>query len=487
MSSQPTRLTKIIATIGPSCESEEMIAKLIEAGVNVFRFNFKHNSVEWHNEMIERVNQVADKLKIRVGTLIDLQGPEIRINMTPEQLEIKDGELYLLGEDALISNQLGFSITHPEIIEFLKPKQKIIVDDGAFEFEVAVKDNKTYLKAKTTGILKQRKTLNIPGAEFPFPVLIDRDMDGIKLAKRRHIDYVALSFVRSAEDVKILRQEMRKLGVKAKIVSKIETKKAIDDLSGIIEASDGIMVARGDLGVELPFEQVPYFQKLIIDQCIRHGKFAITATQMLQSMITQPLATRAEISDVANASYDLSDAVMLSGETASGEYPLRSVETMRKTLDFNEIKFSRDSRKKFQYQLKGSTPMMAEAAYELYLTSLKEAGIKVKAFVVYTHSGTTAQMLSAYRPELPIYAFCPDAQTAESLTLNYGVVPLVKGAKYKKQMEVKNNHVLAGIEFLKSTNRVQVDDMLIVLHGDFWDVEGGCSTIKLVKVYDNGK
>lgn len=477
------RLTKILATIGPSCDSEEMIAKMIKSGVNVFRFNFKHNSVEWHNDMIERVNKVAQDLDTRVGTLIDLQGPEIRIQLPVDEMELSEGELILLDEETLTGDQKGFSITHPEIIPHINENQRVVADDGEFEFITVKKKNKLWLKCLSSGILKQRKTMNIPGAEFPFPVLIERDFDGIKLAKRREIDFVALSFVRSADDIHVLREEMNKGNVKAKIVSKIETEKAMEDIDNIIAASDGIMVARGDLGVELPLETVPYYQKLIIKKCIENGKFAITATQMLQTMITNPLPTRAEVSDVANATYDLTDAVMLSGESASGKYPVRSVNIMRKTIDFNETKFSGDSRRRFEYKLQGTPAIIAESAYDLYLESLRNGSpdTDVHAFVCYTHTGNTAQLISAYRPSVPIFAFCPNTRVADSLSLDYGVYPIIRDKQYKKQMQVTHNHVLAGIKYLIEKKLVEKGQRIIVTHGDYWAVQGGSSTIKLVR------
>ena len=478
------RLTKILATIGPSCESEEQIEKMIKAGVNVFRFNFKHNSVEWHDGMIERVNKVAKKMNTLVGILIDLQGPEIRIQLPVEEMTLSIGEKILLDESTLKNANLkGFSITHPEIIDHIKDGQRIVADDGEFEFEAKKEKNKLYLVSKSEGVLKQRKTLNIPGAEFPFPVLIKRDFEGIELAKRREIDFVALSFVRTAEDINVLRKELKKNKVNTQIVSKIETEKALNDLDEIVKVSDGLMVARGDLGVELPFEQVPYYQKLIITKCIQQGKFVITATQMLQSMIQSPLPTRAEVSDVANATYDMSDVVMLSGESASGKYPLRAVNVMRKTLEFNESKFMKETRDRFHYQLESNTGMISLAAYDLYLDSLlKSEEDHVKAFVCFTQSGNTARFISAFRPSVPILALCPDKKTAESLSLNYGVYPQIRGKNYEKHKQVTHNHVLAGLDYLKEKKLLSKGDSVIITHGDYWAIEGGTSTIKLVKV-----
>src|SRR3989344_8110217 len=236
-----------------------MIKKLIEAGVNVFRFNFKHNTVEWHSERIQRVHKVASEMGVPIGTLIDLQGPELRINMPKVQIKIEEGELLYFGEEVFENGQKGFSITHPDIIVHLKDGQLVVADDGAFSFHVIKKGKTIYLASETTGVLKTRKTLNIPGADFPFHVLIERDFDGLKLAALHDMDFVALSFVRTQSDVSIVMKEMKKYKVEGKIIAKIETQKALNHLDAIIEASDGIMVARGDLGVEIPMEQVPVY------------------------------------------------------------------------------------------------------------------------------------------------------------------------------------------------------------------------------------
>lgn len=473
------RLTKIVATIGPSSESEEMVERLIKTGVNVFRFNFKHNSIEWHDQMIQRVNSVAKANKTRVGTLIDLQGPEIRIRMLGEEIELEKGEVIDLGPRVYEKKVKGFSLSHPSVIAHLKDGQRVVADDGAFEFNVVKKGKYCYLMSQTTGVLKERKTLNIPGAEFPFPVLIDRDLDGLKLAKRQEVDYVALSFVRSADDLKELRKEMKKNGINAKVISKIEAQMALDNLDGIVDESDGVMVARGDLGVELSEYKVPYLQKRIIRACVEKGKFVITATQMLETMISSHRATRAEVSDVANATYDLTDAVMLSGETANGQFPTDAVRVMRETVEFNERKFPEDSRVRFGYEFQGVAAMMCDAAYNIYL-DMEKAGENLGGFVVFSHTGATARLMSAYRPRLPIYVFCPTSQVAESLMVNYGTYPIVKGKKYKANMKVTHNQVLAGKNYLLEKGHVKRDEKLIVLHGDFWAVEGGTSTLKVV-------
>lgn len=472
------KLTKIVATIGPSTDSEEMIEKLIKAGVNVFRFNFKHNTVEWHGERLQRVNAVAEKMNVVVGTLIDLQGPEIRIKMSTADISVEIDDLILFGAEALESKEKGLSITHPSIVQYLTEGQRILADDGAFSFTIVKKHGKTYLKSESKGILKTNKTLNIPGADFPFPVLVERDYEGFRLAEEYEIDYIALSFVRSSEDLRVMKQEMKKYKLHGKVVAKIETQKACDDLDGIIAESDGLMVARGDLGVELPMEQVPYYQKIMIKKCLEKGIPVITATQMLQSMIDNPYPTRAEVSDIANATYDLTDAVMLSGETASGKYPLEAVRVMARTAEFNETKFTDDNRVNLFFHLHNQTAMMCDTAYSLYRRHLilKEPLV---GFIVFSHTGKTVQLLSRYRPLVPIFALTPNRKVSETLSLNFGVVPIVHDVHHKD--EVTNEEVSSALHMLQNKGYLKKGEKMIVLHGDIWTVEGGTSTVKMVQ------
>ena len=476
------KLTKIIATIGPSCESEEMIEALISAGVNVFRFNFKHNTVEWHKERVTRVQGVAQRMGKHVGTLLDLQGPEIRINIPAQgSLAIKKGDLVYIEVDPNNHPEHGlrFAITHPEVLSHLSPGQKIVIDDGAFTFTVEEAGNFCVMRSESEGMLADRKSMNIPGAEFPFPVLIDRDYEGLDMIADQHIDYVALSFVRTAQDLKVLRQEMGKRKIRARVVSKIEAQKAIDNIDEIIDLSDVIMVARGDLGVELPKEQVPYFQKIMIKKSVEKAVPVITATQMLQSMIKTPYPTRDEISDVANAAYDLTDAIMLSGETASGDYPLESVATMAQTVTYNEDKFPVDTRTRFDFDRPDQASMICNAAYDLYLQFLHREE-EVAAFVVFTQSGRTARLLSRYRPLVPIYTFTPDEIVAHGLTINFGIHPFVRPIPENEQ--VTSAEILKAIMLLKEQYLVQQGQEVIVVHGDVWAQEGGTSTIKVVAV-----
>lgn len=476
------RLTKIIGTIGPACEQPDQIKELIHAGVNVFRLNFKHNTVEWHSDMIERINSVADEEKVSIGTLIDLQGPEIRILLATDFIEIEKGELLFFDPSVLVDeSQKGLSITHPEIIKYLKDGQKVVAADGEFSFEVVKKSSKVYLHALNGGVLKHRKTLNIPGADFPFPVLIQRDFEGLQLAKRKEIDYIALSFVRSPEDVKTLRKEMAKLKINAQVISKIETQQALDKLDEIIAESDGIMVARGDLGVELPFEQVPFYQKQIINKSIQSRKLVITATQMLSSMVSNSRPTRAEVSDIANASFDLTDAVMVSDETAAGKYPTEVIQVLDKTLKFNEAKFAIDTRERFAFTWETTNELVCEAAYDLYVT-LKSHQKPLDGFIVFTASGSTAKILSSLRPYAPIIAVCNDQAIIEKLSLSYAVQPVMQLKDRSKTPEILTQQVDEEIEHLKKQGLVKSNQRFIVIHGNQWGAPGKVSTLRLVTI-----
>ena len=474
------KLTKIVATIGPACETEEQIEALITAGVNVFRFNFKHSTIEWHASRIHRVKQVAQKMKKHIGTLLDLQGPEIRINMPTESIQLEEGEIITLGETVFTQGKRGISCSHPDLFEFLKKGQHLIADDGAFSFTVIDLKPEVTLLCNRAGLLKNKKSLRIPGANFPFPVLVDRDFEGLKMAQRAEIDYIALSYARTADDVFVTRKEMKKYKVDALIISKIEAKSAIDNLDEIIAASDGIMVARGDLGIELPLEEVPYWQKVMIKKCIEKGIPVITATQMLQTMIENPYTTRAEVSDVANATFDLTDAVMLSAESASGKYPLETVKMMRQIVKSNETRFSTDTRKHFVYTVEDNEQLLCEAAYNIY-RNLKDKANEVSGFIVFTETGRTARMLSRYRPNVPIYALVSTNKVGDMLSVDYGVQPLSHFAPYTKDL-VTATGLKKIVEHLKEIKAVKKGQSLVIIFGDEWMEKGKTSTLKLVHV-----
>lgn len=472
------KLTKIIATIGPSSDSNEQLASLIKAGTNIIRFNFKHSDLEWHKERIKRVKAVSKNLNTQVGTLLDLQGPEIRLRMPQEELDIKIDEKIILSEEVFKTNEKGFSLSDPLIINHLLDGQTVLVDDGLFVFIVKKEKDKTFLTSKSEGILKNKKSVNILGFEYDFPVIHKRDRKGLILAKEEGIDFIALSFVRDGNDLEVLRKEMDKINLGARIVAKIETQKALANIDEIIEKTDVIMIARGDLGVEIPAEEVPFYQKLIIKKCLEKGVPVITATQMLESMTNKPLPTRAEVSDVANSIYDNTDSVMLSGETASGKYPLEAVKTMHNVISFSEEKNRvNDIRNLYDYDVSKNYQVICDSAFNLYKV-LKANNKNVKGFIVFTQGGSTARMISRYRPHVPIFAFCPTESVSQSLTVSYGVLPIIQKS-LKEKTEIVKEDIINSLKYLGKNKFIQKGELFIILHGDYWKSSGGTSTIRI--------
>lgn len=470
-------LTKIVITIGPSCDSENIIKKAIKSGVNIFRFNFKHNSIEWHDKRIVRVNKISDQLGVTIGTLIDLQGTEIRVNMPFQEIKIKKGEEILFGENVFLSKKKGISISHPQIIPYLKNNIEMFADDGTFSFVLKKRNGQTYLLSNTTGELKNRKNFNIPNLEFPFSSLVKRDFEGLKLAQRHQIDYIALSFVRSKKDIKELRNIIKQYNLRAKIIAKIETKKALDNIDEIINSSDGIMIARGDLAIEIPREQVPFYQKEIIKKCLIKGVPVIIATQMIQSMTDNPVPTRAEISDIANAVYDFSDAVMLSSETSIGKYPIQSIEMIKRTVYFNEKKIDVKNLG-LSFEINDKEEILCQSAYNAYLSYIKK-GVKNIAFIVFTHSGRTARLISRYHPCAQIFAITPNKTVSESLTISFGIKPITyPPMSVKKKVEQKE--IMKLINLLKTKKLINKKYILIILHGEYWTIQGETSILQII-------
>ena len=472
------KLTKIIATIGPASDTPEKISELIDLGVNVFRFNLKHNELSWHEEKIKLVKKIAGDKSLPIGVMIDLQGPEIR-TIVEKPLDIKKGQEIVVGDSD--SKLPSINITAPHVFKNIKKDQKVIADDGRLKFAVIeVSDKHMVLKAEIAGLLNDRKTFNMPGAVYPMPVLTVKDYAAIKMAGTIQVDFIALSFVRSAHDIFELKEAMKKEGVASRVVSKIETKKSIENLDEIISASDGIMVARGDLGIELPMEQVPFYQKLMIKKCLEKGIPVITATQMLHSMTDEPYPTRAEISDVSNAVYDLCDSVMLSEETAMGKYPLKAVEVMRDTVAFTELQdFLQDTRTTHDFIISGSEEMLCETAYSLYLR-FKNQGEDIGGFIAFSKTGRTGKKISRYRAKVPIFVFCPDAKIRDSLTMSFGVRPFIQPPQIINNNQVRVEDMKEAFSFLVASEHVDPDKRYILLYGDNWGIEGGVSTIKIV-------
>lgn len=466
-----TQLTKIVATIGPATETEKILAKLIKAGMSMARFNTKHGTPEWHLTRMKRARKVADEIGIHISILLDLQGPEIRINLPREtNFEMTAGEKAVFTSNTNSSADNLIFIPQ-NVIKCLKNGDKISIDDGICEFEIIKNHKNKYLVAKALGdfTVKHRKTLNTPGVVIDMPSLTENDLKQLDSASNELVDYVGLSFVRNKEDIRILKKELKKRNLSVAIMSKIENQASLDNLDEIIEESDSIMVARGDLAVETPFEQLAYWQKLMIEKCRIANKPVIVATQMLESMIVNPLPTRAEICDVANSILDCTDAVMLSGESALGKYPVKCVATLGKIAAFNEklveVDLPEDLHNEEGFGI-------ADAA--AYLLRIKER--EIDAVLVLSKTGKTAAHIIRIRPKLPVHVVTDDKKVANKMALYYAVVPHVVeklDGKIKNAKDLIKK--LAKYEWLKKGQTV------LVVHGD--DIEEGVAdTMSVVKI-----
>ncbi len=414
--------TKIIATLGPATESQEKIEELILAGVDVFRLNASHGSAEERIEVIGRIRRAEREVGQHIGILLDLQGPKIRLGrFAGGKAFLEEGGTFTITTEEVLGDSSRASTTYADFAKDLKPGDRVLLADGTLELEVTGGDGTAVrCLVKRGGWLSDRKGINLPGAQLSTPSLTRADMANLQSGLEAGIDLVAMSFVRKASDVLRLRLFMEEKGANLPIIAKIEKPEAVAQIKDIINESDGLMVARGDLGVEMALEQVPFIQKSIIDQSRRAGKFVITATQMLESMIESPVPTRAEVSDVANAIYDGTDAVMLSAETSIGKYPVEAVRMMDRTA-----KQAEESLRQMGFpdppERKSNTH--AEIVAQLAYHAAKLA--KAAAIVVFTASGSSARLVSRFRPPVPIFAFTQSDRVARALSIVYGVKPVI--------------------------------------------------------------
>ena len=411
--------TKIIASIGPASDSPSKMEEMIEAGVDVFRFNTKHSTIEWHNQRIKRAQRLARRTKRNIGIMIDLQGSEIRIETkNKEEIFVRKNDSVFIGS-SISSKEVMIAISDSIVFDKLKTGDNLLIDDGLIELKiVGKKSNIIESIVVEGGTIKNRKSLNLPGANIKLSSLIKRDLDNLDSIAKNKVDFIALSFVSSAEDLKILRNEMEKRKIRAMTVAKIENQSAIDNIDEIIDESDAVMIARGDLGIEIPIERLAFWQKEIIKKCRLKRKPVIVATQMLHSMIEKPIPTRAEATDVANAVLDGTDAVMLSEETAAGSHPIKSVLKMAKILEFNEKNSSFDDTENITFD---PTEFVAGAIAKKLEKKNIISQLKIKAVVIFTEKGYTARVISAFRPKLNIVAITNNKETFGALSLSYGV------------------------------------------------------------------
>ncbi|WP_251519934.1 MULTISPECIES: pyruvate kinase [Staphylococcus] len=474
------RKTKIVCTIGPASESEEMLEKLMKAGMNVARLNFSHGDHAEHKARIDSIRKVADKLGKTVAILLDTKGPEIRThNMKDGAIELEKGTEVIVSMTEVEGTPEKFSVTYDNLINDVDEGSYILLDDGLIELQVKQinKDKGEVLcDVLNSGELKNKKGVNLPGVKVSLPGITDKDAEDIKFGISENIDFIAASFVRRPSDVLDIRKLLEEQNNKnISIIPKIENQEGIDNIEDILEVADGLMVARGDMGVEIPPESVPMVQKDLIRQCNKLGKPVITATQMLDSMQRNPRATRAEASDVANAIYDGTDAVMLSGETAAGQYPEEAVKTM------SNIAISAEGAQDYKKLLSDRTNLVETSLVNAIGVSVAHTALNlnVKAIVAATESGSTARTISKYRPHSDIIAVTPSHETARQCELVWGIHPVVKEGR-KTTDALLNNAVATAVE----TEKVQNGDLIIITAGVPTGEKGTTNMMKLHLVGD---
>lgn len=449
--------TKIVSTLGPASNSEDMIRKLYRAGVTMFRLNSSHGDMETHKQTLDFIRKIEKEEHTVIPVLLDLQGPKIRVGKFDEPIEITAGEVLKFRHQDKYEGDI-IPVDYEGIADDVKPGDKILIDDGKIQLTVEKSENNiVYAKVLTSGVIKPRKGLNLPGGTASLNILTERDKQFVEFAMHNDIDYLGLSFVRCKEDLQLLRGILDKNNSRLRIISKIEKPQALENIDDIIEYSDGIMVARGDLGIETPIEQLPIVQKTIIRKTNAVRKPVIVATQMLESMIENPMPTRAEASDVANAIIDGADAVMLSGETATGKYPVEAVSIMKKIAeDINNSQFMKKN--EFPKTIRteeNAIPMSIAVSVADTLKNLPKA----KGVIALTATGYTTALISECRPSVPIYSFCEDAKVGRFMQL-FNSVSSIKVDD--KNIEIDKSSLIELNEFLKSELGMESGDCVII-------------------------
>ena len=417
------RKTKIICTIGPASESEEKLKELMLAGMNVARFNFSHGTHEEQKRKLTSVLKVSNELGLPIATLLDTKGPEIRLrDFENGRAELCAGQTFALTTEEIMGTKERATITYKELKSDVKPGMTILIDDGKIEMVIEkITETDIICRVMNGGAVSNHKGINVPGAILSMPYISDVDYEDIKFCARMGYDFLAASFTRTKEDILQVRKILDENNSKAKIIAKIENMQGIENLDEILDVSDGIMVARGDMGVEIPLEEVPVIQKDMIKKAVSKGKHVITATQMLESMITNPRPTRAETADVANAIYDGTTAIMLSGESAAGNYPVEAVMTMAKIAERAErdIDYGGRMKKNVFAQKTDITTAISHA------TCTTAMDLNAAAIITVTMSGFTAGMISRYKPGCPIIGCSVNPRVCRQLNLSWGVTPLL--------------------------------------------------------------
>lgn len=470
------RKTKIVCTLGPSTDDENIIRQLLEKGINSARFNFSHGNHKEHEERVNMFKKVREQLGIPVPLILDTKGPEVRVGLFKDkEINLKEGGIFILTAEELLGDENICSVSYKDLHKFVCNGDKILINDGLVELRVEkTEDSNIYCYVVKGGAVGNRKSIHIPGVDINLPPLTLQDIEDIKFAIRHDFDFIAASFVRKASDI----TEMRKIlqenrGDNIRIIAKVESKEGIDNIDEIIELSDGIMVARGDLGVEIPPEDVPAVQKNLIAKCRMVGKPVIIATHMLESMIWNARPTRAEASDVANAVYDGASAVMLSGETAAGKYPVESLETMARIIKKTEMSIDyKQQFKSTQYAMSSNVTNAISHA-----TCAIADDLAASAIITVTKSGYTASKISRFRPSCSIIACTMCEKIQRQLFLYWGIYPLLT-EKLKTMDGIFDNAVKVALD----SGLVKRGDMVVITAGTPVDQSGTTNILKAQRV-----
>ena len=466
------RKTKIVCTLGPATDQEGVLKEMLLAGMNVARFNFSHGSHEEHKRRLDQLKSLREELDLPVAAMLDTKGPEIRLRSFQNgSVMLKTGQEFTLTTEDVPGNETGCSVTYAELPQDVKTGDTILLDDGLVRLTVLETTVSTVrCRVENDGVMKNNKGVNIPGVRLSLPYMSQRDREDILFGAEQGFDFIAASFVRTAADVREIRRLLDGVGSKIRIIAKIENQEGVNNLSEILSVADGIMVARGDMGVEIDFTEIPILQKQMIAQCVACGKPAITATQMLDSMMEHPRPTRAEITDVANAIYDGTSAIMLSGETAAGKYPVEAVRTMDAIAVRTEGEIDYTKRMK---RLAGSSRLSIAAA-TAHAACTTAADISADAVITVSQRGTTAQMVSRFRPATTVIACLLDEQVRRQMSLYFGVVPLMM--PYASNTD---ELVEFAVDAAEKAGLVQQGDLVVVTAGVPVGVAGTTNMIRV--------
>lgn len=456
------RKTKIVCTLGPNEDDRDLMMALCREGMDVARFNFSHGDYEEQRARFALLRSCREECGRPVAALLDTKGPEIRTGLLEnhEKVHLEEGETLILTVEECVGTKEKVFINYSGLNEDVKTGDHILIDDGLIDLEILRVDEKDIVcRIISGGLLGEKKGVNVPGVSIKLPALTEKDIEDIKFGIQEGFDFIAASFVRNAECIHQIRKILEEGNSDMCIIAKIENQEGLDNLDEIIEAADGIMVARGDLGVEVEPQKLPHLQKMMINKCNKAGRIVITATQMLDSMIRNPRPTRAEVADVANAVYDGTDAVMLSGETAMGKYPLAALQMMSQIAEETEqfIDYSVPQRRKVDHEKMNH---ISSAVCSSAVMTAEE--LNAKAIVVPTVSGFTAKMISKYRPSVPILATSPMTSTVRHMMLYWGVSPHV-APRYDSTDEM----VISSVKALKMNNLLEDDDLAVMTAGVF--------------------